>query len=146
LGSAGAAATKKLKAVAAALLGAPGGGDEAPSMSHQAAADLKAFGVPPEEIAKLGLAVDAPPQKRIVEVEPENADAVRVFLRMQSQWKQQSVGYGRAHITVPTGLDYSALPVVAQALGVTVTADLLDRLGVMEAESVRIVQRRYRAP
>jgi hypothetical protein len=145
LGDAGPQTIKKLKAVAAALLGAPGGGDEAPSMSPQAVADLKAFGVPPEDIAKLGLAVDAPPQKRIVEVEPENADAVRVFLRMQSQWKQQSVGGGGAHITVPTGLDYSALPVVAQALGIAVTADLLDRLGVMEVESVRIVQRRYRA-
>lgn len=57
---------------------------------------------------------------------PENLDAVRAFSAGGTQWR-------RAGMTgVATGLDYAGVEAAARALGVAWTAELLEKLGVME--------------
>jgi hypothetical protein len=48
---------------------------------------------------------------------------VRVFCRMASQWRHGFAG--------PESLDFSALPVVAKAVGVPITENLLANLDIM---------------
>lgn len=112
-------------------------------MSKQAYADLLAFGATPEEIAKTGVAVEGSEDAaRQIHVEPENVDAVRIFVRLQSQWKVSSLSAGRKAVLVYTGLDYTAVPVVAAALGITVDDNVLGKINVMERESMRIREHR----
>lgn len=77
-------------------------------------------------------------------------DAVRLFLRMQTQWEIETVSVGRTALIIHTGLRYTSLPVIADALGIAVTSAVLDQLGVMERESLRIhdvrLQRARTAP
>ena len=82
------------------------------------------------------------PCQRVCEVEPENAGAVRLFLRMQSQWQMQTLSGGSKAFIVRTGLDYAALPVVAAALGLALDGLLLDQVRILEDESLGIFARR----
>lgn len=97
----------------------------------------------PEQIAQFtGGRHAQQPRQRICEVEPENAGAVRLFLRMQSQWQMQALSAGTKAFIVRTGLDYTALPVVASALGLPLDTLLLDQVRVLEDESLSIFSKR----
>lgn len=77
---------------------------------------------------------------RAVAVAAENWDAVRVFLNADTQWRTAGLS------GVPIGLDYVALHLASQALGVAWTGRLLDKLRVLEAEALRaLAERRERA-
>lgn len=85
-----------------------------------------------------GLAASAvPPEPDAVEIMPENWDAMRLFVGMETQWR-------RAGMTgIATGLDYGALPVVAGALGLAVQEDLMGRLRLIEnAALAALLERR----
>lgn len=68
-----------------------------------------------------------------VEILPENAEAVRVFLAMSTQWMRAGIA------GVPTGLVYAALPIVAGVLDIAVDDDLLGRVQIMEAEALQVM-------
>ena len=95
------------------------------------AAQLAGLGLDPAQSSVLaaGLAPPAPPE--MIEVWPENWDAMRVFLGMETQWRRA----GMAGVAV--GLDYAALPVVTGALGVALDEDLLARLRILEGAAVK---------
>jgi hypothetical protein len=80
-------------------------------------------------------------ERRIV-VEPENADAVRLFRQMQSQWRVQAVATAKRLIVLRTGLDYGALAPIAAALRVELGEETMDALRLLEAETLAIHNRR----
>lgn len=67
-----------------------------------------------------------------IELWPENALPMQVFMAMQTQWR---IGMGGA-----TGLDYSALPVVEARLGVPKQrrAECFRGLQIIEREVLRV--------
>lgn len=67
---------------------------------------------------------------------PENWDAMRLFLAMETQWR-------RAGMTgVATGLDYAVLPAVAGFNGLTLNADLFARLRIIEGAALKAMAER----
>jgi len=68
----------------------------------------------------------------VVEVWPENEQALQVFSELMTQWR---IGMGG-----PTGLDYAALPVVMDFAGIAPPdrAQLFDAVRVMESEALRV--------
>jgi hypothetical protein len=64
---------------------------------------------------------------------------------MDTQWRFASLTVGRASALLRTGLDYSALAPVAAGLGVAVDGPLLEALRVLEQETVRLGDRRFKA-
>lgn len=66
-----------------------------------------------------------------VEIWPENADAVRLFFALDTQWRT-AVLPGKVAVIVKTSLDYSPAPGTAAALGITYDEDCLDRLRILE--------------
>lgn len=102
------------------------------------AQQAKALGLPPPP---------APPRAKAeaLGIFPANWAALRVFLNLTTQWRHAGAG------GEPIGLDYPAIPVVAQLLCVAADADLLARLRVLEGEALRILRedaarRRARQP
>jgi hypothetical protein len=105
-------AAKKL--VAAAQHWVRGGGE-----FDQARADLAQFGADEASIdAMLG------PEEKDFGVWPENWDAMRAFLAVQTQW---STGMGG-----PTGLDYTRVRSGLELAGVPVTQELFSQLRTLE--------------
>lgn len=66
---------------------------------------------------------------------PDNLPAVNVFVAMSTQWRTGMSG--------PTGLDYSALPVVRQAQDPPIPKadwpDTFDALRVLEGEALSVM-------
>lgn len=108
-------------------------------MEHARAANAE-----PEEIAKLEamLGSDETDDTITIEVEPENADAVRLFLRLRTQWlyttRTITTNGGSFTQSVKTGLNLAALPAVAQFLGIAPSAEALDGLCAIEDECRKI--------
>lgn len=123
---------KKLRAVARALMGERADDGEA------LYADLRLWGTPEAEIDRLKAEHRSHAQQSVVEIEPENRDAFRVFLRVMSQWRGQPIVAGTKLIFLRSGLEYATLPVVAQALGLVLDEELLDAVRVMEAEALLV--------
>jgi hypothetical protein len=86
------------------------------------AEDLRRLGAPQETIDAWTEALPIP----TVDVLPECRPAVELFLACATQWRVAGMGGA-------TGLDYSAVAVVARALGRRLGARLLDDVQVMEA-------------
>ncbi|HYD12737.1 MAG TPA: DUF1799 domain-containing protein [Allosphingosinicella sp.] len=82
--------------------------------------------------------MEAPSDDRC-EIWPDQADAVALFLSMESQWRWTGAGMAGAF---RTGLDYSALPVVAEAIGVKPSPEIIADLRIMEGEAVAVWARR----
>ena len=114
------------------------------TVGEEAIADLRLFGATEEQLAAY---VTAPSIRRI-EVEPENAGAVRLFHAMGSQWKvvslQLSDGKRNRAMLVRTGLDFAALPVVAGAYGTALDPAVLDALRILESETLQVETRQRR--
>lgn len=63
---------------------------------------------------------------------PEHWPAVELFLACATQWRMRQQPVGMTSMSVPCGLDYVAVEVVARARGVALTAEVLDALQVIE--------------
>lgn len=65
---------------------------------------------------------------------PDNWKTLELFIAMGTQW--------RAGMGGPTGLDYTALPVVAKAMRIKLTRERFDGIRVMEGEALRVMGER----
>jgi hypothetical protein len=112
-----------MAAARAVLQGAPGRRDLDDA--------LRAFGLDLAQVGALAAAgaADEPADDGLA-VWPDNADAVRLFAAMLTQWR---IGHGG-----PIGLDYGVLPVVARHLGLRKRRLQIAFTGlqVMEAEAL----------
>ncbi len=103
---------------------------------------LKALGAPDAYIAKLTRhRADRP---RSIIIHPDNWQAVSLFLGSMTQWRIVTTGNGNV---LRSGLDYTALKVLAEAEGVTLDRPTMARLQKLEAEAMNIwtEQRRHAA-
>jgi hypothetical protein len=101
----------------------------------ESAADLAAFGIPPEQAqAWTGRRDDH------FQVWPENARAVRCFLALETQWRYL-VG---AHAAVAQGLDYAAVEPALRMMGVKRAdqAALFSDLRMMERSALEAMSER----
>jgi hypothetical protein len=82
------------------------------------------------------LGIEPPPSKAAVnfEVEPDAWPAVRVFLKVQTQWRTDS--------GTLIGLDYGAVRWVFDLLQIADPVDVLGDLQIMEATVVGAVNKR----
>lgn len=79
-------------------------------------------------------------QEEYVEIWPDMVPAVSLFFGMgRTQWRWLGVGMGGAF---RTGLDYAALPVVAQAFEVSLSPEVMRDLQTMEAGALEAWSRR----
>ena len=87
--------------------------------------DFQQWGAPPPEV------LAALEQSDEFELWPENAEPLRVFMRLQTQWR-----YGPAG---PTGLDYAGVRVALEWLGVKVSPALFEDVQLMESATLKIL-------
>lgn len=92
---------------------------------------MRAWGVDADEAAQL-LAATADP---VFEVDPENWDAVVLFMRCQTQWTIGGTGQR-------TGLNYSGVEVVARFSRVEFTPDLFDQVQLLELTVINELSKR----
>lgn len=92
------------------------------------AAQLEAFGAPPEVVAE---ECEREAASDVCEIHEDNLLVFSTFLALQTQWRIAVGGMGPA---VYLGLDYSAIPVVLDELGVLRKArpTLIGELRTME--------------
>lgn len=100
------------------------------------AAQLEAFGIPPDQALAAERAVAPGPDGHAVP--PDIWPAVRLFVACSTQWRRAGLQ------GVPVGLDYAALIAVAPALGVAVDAELLDDIRILEAAALEVLSEEYR--
>lgn len=84
--------------------------------------------MPPELRAQL----EQPADDRI-EIWPDMVPAVSLFFSMETQWRWAGAGMAGAF---RTGLDYSALPVIAGSIDVTPTPRILADLRSLERGAI----------
>ena len=97
---------------------------------------LREWGVPEDQIndvARFGQDRAAPPV-----IWPENADAFRWFLAVQTQWRM-AVGFGTAMVL---GLDYAGAGEAARLARIRTTPRMFDDLRLMEAEARKLMNER----
>jgi hypothetical protein len=109
---------------------------------EQVFSDLRALKVPESEIAKLKAKHAGNARNNIIEVEPENRDAVRIFNRAMSQWRSETIVAGKHLLERHKGLDYAVLPTIAAALGIAFDERVFDAIRVMEGVALQIYVRR----
>lgn len=91
--------------------------------------------MPPEEVEKARVeAVKLWGETdEALDVHPDNVAAVRLFLAMSTQWRQDSLSTMQKAMLIRTGLDYGVLEPTARMAGLgEVTTDTFTRLRVME--------------
>lgn len=78
-------------------------------------------------------------QSAVVEVWPENWQALEIFSALQTQWRISMAG--------PTGLDYAVLPAVMelQHIAAPDRPGLFASLQVMESEALKVFAERHRS-
>lgn len=96
---------------------------------------MAALGAPPEMARAIAARTEEEPP---VEVWSENEAAVLTFLAMDTQWRRAGMS------GIPTGLDYTVLPVVCRAHRRRLDANLLGRLGVIETAAITAMLERRR--
>jgi hypothetical protein len=65
-------------------------------------------------------------------VDGDNASAGQIFMGMASQWRVTTMSNMAGGIRIKEGLDYTALPVVATALGLTLDKDCFEGVQALE--------------
>ncbi|MCX7586538.1 DUF1799 domain-containing protein [Phenylobacterium sp. 58.2.17] len=104
-----------------------------PAEAERMLADMKWGGAPAERIEQMRAQLVGQVRDEDFLVHPANIPAVKVFLGMQTQWRW----LGTMTRAVRVGLDYSVLPVVAQAEGYApFEGHDFTRLRVLEAEAL----------
>lgn len=93
--------------------------------------DLRSWGVEPEEAAKLLKDTSDP----VFEVDPENWDALVLFMRCQTQWTVGGMGQR-------VGLNYPGVECVARLSAVELTPDRFDQLQLLEMTVINELNRR----
>lgn len=109
-----------------------GRAEESAAAREAMAADLKAFGFSAEAIQR---ALEAPSNEpeRPFEVEDRGIlDALRLFAALTTQWRWVA-GHGFA---LRVGLDLTAAPIAARALGLRLKGRLFDDLLTCEGEAL----------
>ncbi len=103
---------------------------------------LKALGAPQAYIDRQARIRQARPRTLIIH--PDNWQAVSLFLGAMTQWRIVMTGNGSV---LRSGLDYTALKVLADAEGVALDQPTMARLQKLEAEAMTIwtEQRRHAA-
>lgn len=66
------------------------------------------------------------------EIGPDEADAVTLFFTLGTQWRFHPFAGS------PTGIDYAAIPAVAQMLGIVMTPMLMHDLRIMEGAALAV--------
>ncbi|MEX0841714.1 MAG: DUF1799 domain-containing protein [Xanthobacteraceae bacterium] len=99
--------------------------------------DARRFGLPQDQIDALARSLAAGAEDDCA-VWPENAEAVRAFLAVDSQWRVTAVGGGLAPARPYfVGLDYAAARAGIAAAGIAITPELWAGLRVMEGEALK---------
>lgn len=101
------------------------------------AAQAAGLGLPPEMAAALAASAAAAAPEAF-EVMPENWDAMRLFLAMETQWRRAGMS------GIATGLDYAVLRPVARLFGLATSADLFDRVRILEGAALLAMAERHR--
>lgn len=109
------------------------GGGTAADEPDEALADLEAMGAPAEIKAQLETQ-----RQEDFEIWPENAPAVFLFLRVQTQWSFSAAG-------TATGLSYPGLEVAARLSGATMTPALFEDIRTLEIATLRYWAKRRAA-
>ena len=91
--------------------------------------DLAVFGVPTGDLVLPENDGDKP-----VEIFPENAEAVAMFLRCSTQWRPSFSG--------AVGLDYAVLFEVMRLYGIIDQRDIFEDIQVMERAALRSLNKR----
>lgn len=92
---------------------------------------LSAMGVPAAALR----AFDDAAAEDGVSIWPENWDGLRTFLAMSTQWRSAPMGGA-------TGLDYAALPVVMEYVGVDDRRQAFEVVAELEAETLKFLRTR----
>ncbi|MGH6887992.1 MAG: DUF1799 domain-containing protein [Rhizomicrobium sp.] len=103
-------------------------------MDEETIAEMQQMGVGAKTLAK----ARAKLRGQTIEVEPENAGAVRLFLALGTQWRHVMRSNGKIEIMARTGLDYAAVPATATALALGLDEMLLAGLRILEDETLRL--------
>ncbi len=109
-------------------------------MDEETIAELRRMGVSEKKLTK----ARAKNREQKIEVEPENWNAVRVFIALQTQWHYQPRSNGKVSLLSRTGLDYTAVPVVCSAHALDLDEELLTQIRALESESLAIYAERDR--
>lgn len=114
-------------------LGRQDDADVLPAEAAKMIDDLVAFGAPEHVIAQTRARLKPAVREGAFLVHPANVPAVKVFLAMQTQWRE----VGTMNRILRRGLDYGVLPIVAAAEGVAPLegADFR-RLQILEVEAL----------
>ncbi|MCW5723440.1 MAG: DUF1799 domain-containing protein [Maricaulaceae bacterium] len=70
------------------------------------------------------------------QVHPANAAAVRLFMRVQTQWRGVALSTMTKATLIRTGLDYDGVAAAARLARIRLDPDGFDRLQVMEMEAL----------
>lgn len=85
------------------------------------------------DAAAFGLELDVPAQPEHFEVEPDAWEAMRMFLRCQTQWRTGPAGV--------IGLDYLALEAMLRLYGALDPGAMLEDIQIIEGEILAIAQK-----
>lgn len=78
-------------------------------------------------------------------IEPENCNAVRLFIALQTQWLVHVASGLGAPVIFRTGLRYESVPIAAAALAITVDEDVFAALRTLESYALKFFgQKRQR--
>lgn len=106
---------------------------------------MQQWNVDPKVIAALAAKAEGDAEDDVVEIEPENVDAFRIFRQMLTQWNTQSIVAGNKLVTIKTGLNLAALPGIREELGIKPSPRTMEAIRLMEAEALTIHARRENA-
>lgn len=112
--------------------------DQLSEDARQAVQDARAFGMDDRQLGNLAetLRGQLTPDAEHIGIWPENAETVRAFLCVATQWRVVALGGGFAPSRMlVVGLDYAAARVALDAAMVAVTPELWRGLQTMEAEA-----------
>ena len=101
-------------------------------------AQAAGLGLPADVAAWLAASAQPAAAETAIGIWPENWDAMRLFLGMETQWRRAGMS------GVATGLDYAVAPVVAGALGIALDSGCFDRLKILEGAALRAMAERNR--
>jgi Phage related hypothetical protein (DUF1799) len=77
-------------------------------------------------------------EAKYFEVDSDNVAAARVFMGMATQWRVTTMSGLAGGLRIKEGLDYTALPVVAAALGQTLDAGCFEGVQTLERATLSL--------
>ncbi|MFM2042124.1 MAG: hypothetical protein RLY86_700 [Pseudomonadota bacterium] len=77
-------------------------------------------------------------EERVVWVWPENWAVFRLFVALSTQWRWFGISGLGGGVVRRTGLDYAAVPALAQAFGVSLTEETWTKLRLCEGAAMEV--------